>query len=144
MSLDDAITRYSTSQPASHKAICLALRAAIDGALPKATSKIWHAMPVWFVGESPVVGFKASTQGVTLLFWNGQSFGKTALVPVDKFKAAQIRYQDVTAIDARKLHTWLRKSGVLIWDIRSVRRPAKGRGKSRSAAAAPLVHRHKA
>jgi len=136
MSLDDAITRYSTSQSASHKAICLALRAAIDGALPKATSKIWHAMPVWFVGESPVVGFRAGTQGVTLLFWNGQCFGKTALVAVGKFKAAQIRYQDVTAIDASKLQTWLKKAGVLIWDIKSIRRPAKGRGKARPAAAA--------
>ena len=136
MSLDDAITRYSRSQSASHEAICLSLRAAIDGALPTATSKIWHAMPVWFVGESPVVGFKAGTQGVTLLFWNGQSFGKTALVPVGKFQAAQIRYQEVSDIDARKLQAWLKKAGVLIWDIKSIRRPAKGRGKARPAAAA--------
>ena len=69
MSPADAITRYSTAQSPQLKAVCKALQAEIGVALPKATSKIWYAMPVWFVGESPVVGFEASAEHVTLLFW---------------------------------------------------------------------------
>jgi hypothetical protein len=104
------------------KAICLALQDQIDAALPKATSKIWHAMPVWFVGENPVVGFKAAAKQVTLLFWNGQSFDDSLLIPAGKFKAAQIKFQDVSDIDAKKVRQWLKQAGGLIWDFKAVRR----------------------
>lgn len=118
----DAIARYSASLSPGLKAICRALRARIDEGLPRATSRIWHAMPVWFVGESPVAGFKAAAGQVTLLFWNGQAFDDPTLIPAGKFKAAQIKYQDAAQIDAKKLRQWLKKAGTMIWDIKSVRR----------------------
>jgi hypothetical protein len=63
------ITHYVESQTASHAEICRTLRMEIDAGLAKSTSKIWHAMPVWFVGENPVVGFSVTTKkGVNLLF----------------------------------------------------------------------------
>jgi hypothetical protein len=125
LSSDATITRYSAALSPGLKAICRVLQAQIDEHLPRATSKIWHAMPVWFVGESPVLGFKASTKHVTLLFWNGQAFEDSLLVPAGKYKAAQIKYMDASEIDEKKLRHWLRKAGTLIWDIKSVRRAAR-------------------
>jgi hypothetical protein len=122
MSPADAITRYSTAQSPQLKAVCKALQAEIGAALPKATPKISYAMPVWFVGESPVVGFKASAEHVTLLFWNGQALGDPALIPAGKFNAAQIEYRDASEIDPKALRKWLKKAGTKIWDIESVRR----------------------
>jgi uncharacterized protein YdhG (YjbR/CyaY superfamily) len=124
VSSDATVTRYSASLSPALKAICRALQAQMDASLPKATSKIWHAMPVWFVDESPVVGFKASAKHVTLLFWNGQAFEDSLLIPAGKYKAAQIKFQDAAEIDAKKLRQWLKKAGTLIWDVKSARREA--------------------
>jgi hypothetical protein len=53
---DDPISTYAINLSAKCKAICKLLRSEIDTAVPKATSKIWHAIPVWFIDENPVVG----------------------------------------------------------------------------------------
>src|SRR5579871_4499112 len=66
----EAIAAYAKMQTAKNAGICDTLSVEIDATLPKATSKIWHAIPVWFVGENPVVGYKASAKYVNLLFWN--------------------------------------------------------------------------
>jgi hypothetical protein len=116
----DAIAHYATTQTAEHRAICHALRAEIDASLPKATSKIWHGSPVWFIGENPVVGYNVtSKKGVNLLFWNGQSFGESALKAAGKFRAAQIQFTDVSEIDSKALRRWLKKASTDIWDYRS-------------------------
>ena len=113
----DVIAQYAETQTAEHAAICHVLRAAIDAALPKASAKIWHGSPVWFVGENPVAGYNVtSKKGVNLLFWNGQSFGEPALKAAGKFRAAQIQFTDVSEIDLKALHRWLRKAGTDIWD----------------------------
>jgi hypothetical protein len=117
----DAIAAYGDKQTAGHAAICRALSAEIEAVLPKATSKIWHAIPVWFVGDCPVVGYKASAKHVNLLFWNGQSFGDPALEPAGSFKAAQIKFTDVSQIDRKALRRWLKKAGTDIWDFRTMR-----------------------
>jgi len=105
----DAIAHYATTQTTEHAAICQALRVEIDAALPKATSKIWHAIPVWFIGENPVVGYNMTAKkGVNLLFWSGQSFNEPALEAAGKFKAAQIQFTDVSQIDSKALRRWLR------------------------------------
>lgn len=124
MNPDAAVSRYANSLPPNLKAICRVLQAQIESGLPKATRKIWHAMPVWFVGETPVVGYKAGSRDVTLLFWNGQAFEDPALIPAGKYRAAQIKYQDSSGIDVKRLRQWLKKSGTLIWDVKSVRRAA--------------------
>jgi hypothetical protein len=43
------IANYAEKQAAQYAEICHALRTEIDAVLTKATSKIWHAIPVWFV-----------------------------------------------------------------------------------------------
>jgi hypothetical protein len=117
-----AIANYGKMQTVEHAAICDALSAEIGAALPKATSKIWHAIPVWFVGENPVVGYKAGTKHVNLLFWNGQSFGDPALKAAGKFKAAQIQFTTLAQIDRKALRRWLKKAGTDIWDYKAIRK----------------------
>ena len=117
---DDPIAGYGQGQTPEHAAICQALRAAIDTALPKANAKIWHAMPVWFIGEIPVVGYKATPKHVNLLFWNGQAFNEPQLKPAGNFRAAQIQFSDPTAIDPSMLRRWLEKAGREICDYREL------------------------
>jgi hypothetical protein len=115
------ITHYVELQTANDAEICRRLRTEIDAGLPKFTSKIWHAMPVWFVGENPVVGFNVTaSKGVNLLFWNGQSFGEPDLKAAGKFKAAQIQFTDTTQIDSKALRRWVKKAGIDIWDYRGI------------------------
>jgi hypothetical protein len=121
----DPIASYARALTPAAVAICRKLRSAIDGALPEATSRIWHGAPVWFVGENPVVGYSSKAKAgdtVTLLFWNGQSFGEPDLEAVGSFHAAQIQYRDVRAIDAKPLVRWLGKAGKDIWDAVAWRR----------------------
>jgi hypothetical protein len=123
----DPIAHYAKTQTAEHAAICHALHMEIDVVLPKAIAKIWHGSPVWFVGENPVVGYRVTAKkGVNLLFWNGQSFGESALQPAGKFRAAQIQFTDVSGIDPKALRRWLKKAGTDIWDSRSYFLARKG------------------
>ncbi len=126
----NGITHYIESQTAKYAAICELLRTEIDAVLTKVTSKIWHAMPVWFVGECPVVGYKASAKGVTLLFWNGQSFDEPGLVSAGKFKAAQIVFVDEADVEAKSLRRWLKKAGTDLWDYKSALGPRAKRHRS--------------
>ncbi len=107
----DPIAAYSRGQP-----ICDRLRKLIDAALPKATSKVWHGSPVWFMGENPVVGYSATKRGVQLLFWNGRAIDKR-LTPVGKHgMAAQATFADLAEIDAMVLRRWLKKAGSDVFD----------------------------
>jgi hypothetical protein len=118
-----AVAAYDAAQPAAEASVCRRLRAEIERALPGAASRVWHGSPVWFVGETPVVGYNVVGKGgVALLFWNGQAFGDPALKPIGKFKAAQARFGDVSEIDVAPLRRWLKKAGTEIWDVRSIRR----------------------
>ena len=117
----DALARYAETQTAEHAAICHALRTEIDAVLPQAIAKIWHAIPVWFIGEDPVVGYHARPKHVTLLFWNGQSFGEPALKAAGKFSGAQMQFTDVSQIDLKALRRWLKKAGTDIWDRKAMR-----------------------
>jgi hypothetical protein len=117
----ETIASYISGLEAGDAAICRVLRKEIDASLPKATSKIWHAIPVWFVGECPVVGFSLAAKQVNLLFWNGQSFDEPLLKAAGKFKAAQIKFGDVAEIDVKLLRRWLKKAGTDVWDYRDLR-----------------------
>ena len=124
------IAAYDAAQPSAERSICRSLRAQIERALPDATSKVWHGAPVWFVGDTPVVGYSVPAKGgVSLLFWNGQAFGDPALKPMGKYKAAQIRYGDVSEIQVAPLRRWLRKAGVELWDVSSVRGRGRAQGR---------------
>ena len=114
----DAIAHYTETQSAEHAAICHALRTQIDAALPKAASKIWHGGPVWFVGENPVVGYSVTAKnGVSLLFWNGLSFGDPDLKPVGAGgRAAQIFFTEADQLETKPLRRWLKRAGTDVFD----------------------------
>jgi hypothetical protein len=112
----DPIAAYAAGLSPSHRSICTTLRGLIDAALPQATSKIWHGGPVWFDGENPVVGYDARAKGVNLLFWNGRAFDEPDLKPVGKYGAAQATFADVSEIDPRTVHRWLKKAKADVFD----------------------------
>jgi hypothetical protein len=120
----DPIAAYGKALKPTQAAICASLRKSIDTALPTATAKVWHAHPVWFIGENPVVGYSTKSTGVALLFWNGQSFGESALEPIGSFHAAELRYADVSNIDAKLLVRCLKKAKTDIWDAVAWRKQA--------------------
>jgi Domain of unknown function (DU1801) len=117
----EAITQYAAKLDPKRAAVCAALQKSLDAGLPQATSKLWHAIPVWFVGENPVVGFTARKTGVMLMFWNGQHFDEPELEASGSFHMAQIPYNDVSEIDEAKLAGWLQKAGTNIWDMKAER-----------------------
>ena len=117
---------YERAQPPRYRAICRLLRSEISAALPKATSRIYHAVPVWFVGDNAVVGYSVTAKrGVNLLFWNGQALNEPELKAAGKFKAAQIQFQDVAEINTKNLRRWLKKAGKDIWDFSSLRKKCR-------------------
>jgi hypothetical protein len=115
-SSDDQVAAYSQTQSLAFRTICELLRELIDKALPKASSKIWHGSPVWFIDDNPVVGYDARAKTVNLVFWNGQAFDEPGLRPVGKYRAAQASFADVAEIDSRVIHRWLRKARLDVFD----------------------------
>jgi len=115
---DDAIAAYSQTQPLALRAICDLLHGLIDPALPKASSKIWHGSPVWFIDDNPVVGYNATAKTVNLLFWNGQAFDEPDLQPLGKFKAAQAKFTDASEVDSKVVRRWLKKAKEDVFDSR--------------------------
>ena len=116
---DDPIAAYSDAQPLPFHAICEALRELIDTALPKATSKVWHGSPVWFIDDNPVVGYNATAKSVNLLFWNGQAFGEAAFKPVGKYRAAQATFGDAAEIEPKLIRSWLKKAKADVFDSKA-------------------------
>lgn len=117
----DPIAVYTTALSPAHAAVCQQLRAEIERALPKATSKIWHGRPVWFIDDTPVTGYHITAKrGVNLLFWSGQLFDEPRLTAAGKFKAAQIQYNVAGEIDVKALRRWLKKCSTLIWDYKNL------------------------
>jgi len=114
--MNDAIAAYANNLDPQRAAICGQLQGVITELLPQATSKVWHAIPVWFIGENPVVGYTARKEGVMLMFWNGQSFGEPELEASGSFHMAQIAYTDASQVNREKLAVWLAKAGTSIWD----------------------------
>ena len=82
------IQDYNNSQLTPDKAICELLNKEINSVLTDAESKIWHAHPVWFLEENPIVGYAKRKIGVQLLFWSGQSFDEPNLEDEGTFKAS--------------------------------------------------------
>lgn len=130
--MSDAIATYNAALDAPRAAICDRLRQLIDAALPQATSKIWHAIPVWWVGENVVVGYTERKTGVMLMFWNGQRFDEPELEASGSFHMAQIGYDDVAQIDESKVARWLEQAGTNIWDFASERRAFTARRKTKA------------
>jgi hypothetical protein len=88
--------------------------------LPEAEQKIWHAHPVWFLEGNPVVGYHRLKDGLRLLFWSGQSFDEPGLKPEGKFKAAEIRYQNIAQVQEQDIRRWLNNARVIQWDYKNI------------------------
>jgi hypothetical protein len=106
--------------------ICMLLAREIDRHLPEAENKIWHAHPVWFLEDNPIVGYSKLKNCVRLLFWSGQSFEEEGLKVEGKFRAAEARYTAADQVDTADLKRWFTKARDIQWDYRNLIR-RKGR-----------------
>lgn len=114
------IQAYNNAQSEEEKAICDLLAQEINKHLTDAENKIWHAHPVWFLEGNPIVGYSKLKGGIRLLFWSGQSFDEAALQKEGSFKAAEIRYTDVSQVDVADLGRWLQKAREIQWDYKNI------------------------
>lgn len=115
------IQAYNDKQTANHKAICDLLAREIERGLPESEGKVWHGSPVWFLDGNPIAGYSLRKDGsVSLLFWSGQSFDEPDLKPEGSYKAAEIRYTDVSQINTDDLARWLKKSQEIQWDYKNI------------------------
>ena len=121
MTKNNDITAYNTRQSTTLKVICDLLLREINENLSSATAKLYHANPVWFINENPIVGYDVADDHVNLLFWSGQSFDTAGLKASGKFKAAGTSYTDVEDIDLDQLRTWLKESQTTQWNYKDLR-----------------------
>lgn len=114
------IPAYNRAQAPEDRALCDALKAEFEKALPKAEAKIWHGHPVWFLEGNPIVGYHKLKDAVRVLFWSGQSFGEDGLAPEGTFRAAEVRYVTLKELKPTPLRRWLRKSKIIQWDYQNI------------------------
>ena len=116
----DSIIEFNQKQTKEDEAICTKLMAEINQGLPEAESKIWHAHPVWFLADNPIVGYSKLKHCVRLLFWSGQSFKTPGLKKEGKFKAAERRYTDVAEVNGDELQSWISEARDIQWDYKNI------------------------
>jgi hypothetical protein len=114
------IEQYLRKQKEPFATIGRYLYSIISKQLPLATVKIYYSMPVWFLEENPIVGFKAGLKNINLLFWSGKSFDENKLIPVGKFKAAQIKIERMTDLKEEDLIRWVKKAKKIIWNYKDI------------------------
>jgi hypothetical protein len=118
--MNNEIQSYNDSQSPADSEICNLLSAEIDRNLTDAENKIWHAHPVWFLNENPIVGYSKLKNCIRLLFWSGQSFDEKDLQVEGSFKAAEFRYTSVDQINKEDLKRWLKKAADIQWDYKNI------------------------
>ncbi|MCL9804786.1 DUF1801 domain-containing protein [Flavobacterium amniphilum] len=119
MDLDTRL--YNNKQEPEEQFICDTLAKEINKGLPEAENRIWHAHPVWFLDDNPVVGYSKLKAGIRLMFWSGDSFDEPRLKPgTGKFKDASILYTEAEQINTEDLQRWLEKSRTIQWDYKNV------------------------
>ncbi|MBM3787138.1 MAG: DUF1801 domain-containing protein [Acidobacteria bacterium] len=118
--MDAGTALYNRSQSATDAAICDLLATEIDGALPEAENKIWHAHPVWFLDGNPVAGYSKLKGCIRLLFWSGQTFDEAGLRPEGKFKAAEARFTSASQVKVEDLRRWLGMARDIQWDYKNI------------------------
>lgn len=105
----------------AEKEICFMLQDIIDKELKEAQSKIWHAHPVWFINDNPIVGYSKEKKGIRLMFWSGADFDEDILnVKGAKFKDASVFFNDVKEIKKSALIRCLKKSREIQWDYKNI------------------------
>ncbi len=126
MTESSEVLQFNKNQTKDLAEICDFLMEAINKSLNDATSKLYHGSPVWFIDDSPIVGYSVHKQSINLLFWSGQSFDEPKLVSMGKHKAAQLNYQDIKDIDKELLSSCLEKSKKIMWNYKDI---IKNKGK---------------
>ena len=112
---------YNHKQTSPYKEICDLLAQTICSELPEATHKIWHAHPVWFLNDNPIVGYSLQKNGLRLMFWSGADFDEELLnYKGKKFKDASILYNNIPEINLNDLKRWLNKSKEIQWDYKNI------------------------
>lgn len=117
------IVKYNKALTTKDKKICVMLAEEIQSGLKRslnAENKVWHGHPVWFLDGNPVVGYAKRKNDIQLLFWSGQSFDEPGLEKEGTFKAAQVRYTDVSEVKLKDLKRWLKKAQEIQWDYKNI------------------------
>jgi hypothetical protein len=115
------IQKYNDNLSGEDREIGLLLEKTISAALTEAIGKVWHAHPVWFLDENPVVGYSKQKAGIRLMFWSGADFGEDDLnVQGKKFKDASIFYTSVSQVNTKDVTRWLQKSREIQWDYKNI------------------------
>ena len=115
------IQAYNNRQTAADNQICDLLATTIDSVLTEAESKVWHAHPVWFLDDNPIVGYSKQKAGLRLMFWSGADFKEEKLnIRGKKFKDTSIFYTTVEQINTKDLTNWLKKSREIQWDYKNL------------------------
>jgi len=119
--MNEDIWSYNNKLETVYKVICDLLANTINSELIEAESKIWHAHPVWFIDQNPIVGYSKQKDGIRLMLWSGMDFGEEKLkMGTGKFKDASILYTSIEQIDATDLEVWLKKSKEIQWDYKNI------------------------
>ncbi|KJS04692.1 MAG: leucyl-tRNA synthetase [Flavobacteriales bacterium BRH_c54] len=119
--MNTEIQAYNNKQTPVDKEICYLLATTIDNELTEAKCKIWHAHPVWFLDDNPIVGYSKQKAGLRLMFWSGADFKEEKLnIRGKKFKDASIFYTAVEQINTKDLTNWLKKSREIQWDYKNL------------------------
>lgn len=119
--MNEDILNYNESLSAEDRLICNTLSAEISAKLINAESKIWHAHPVWFLNENPIVGYSKQKAGIRLMFWSGADFNEELLNVIGKkFKDASIFYNLSEEINPIDLERWLNKASEIQWDYKNI------------------------
>ncbi|MFA5511772.1 MAG: DUF1801 domain-containing protein [Candidatus Kapaibacterium sp.] len=115
------IEAYNEKQKSPYSDICQLIAAEIDYSLSEAKNKIWHAHPVWFIDDNPIVGYSLQRLGIRLMFWSGADFEEPLLnVLGTKFKDASIFFNNVSDVNINDLQRWLEKSKTIQWDYKNL------------------------
>ncbi len=82
----------------------------IDGELPEATTKVYHGVPVWCVGDEPTIGVKPAKAHVSVLFFRGQRIADETgtLVASGSFEMASVKLASAADLDEDALRGWVR------------------------------------
>ena len=118
--LPPEIQAYNDALSPADKAISDTLARALTAGLPGASSKIWHAHPVWFLDGNPIAGYSRLKSCIRLLFWSGQTFDEPGLKAEGSFKAAEARFTAAEQINLTDLQRWLEKAAVIQWDYKNI------------------------
>ncbi|MEO0310351.1 MAG: hypothetical protein RIQ89_8 [Bacteroidota bacterium] len=117
----DAVLNYHQQLSVDDQSISNVLYQTIDKFLIGAVPKIWHAHPVWFINENPIVGYSKQKAGIRLMFWSGADFEEPALkAGTGKFKDASVFYISHLDVNTHDLKRWLIKSMSIQWDYKNV------------------------